>query len=82
MNLKKLAFMFYIWLCVYPLVTGIIYIIRTFAPNLPVPGQTLIATLILVPVMFNWIVPFVKKRAEGNGTEQKVDTTQLAESAE
>lgn len=82
MNFKKLAFMFYIWLCVYPLVTGILYMIRTFGPGLPVPVQTMIATLILVPVMFNWIVPFVKKRAEGAQVAEQVPTTKLAQSTD
>ena len=63
-NYKKITLMFGIWLCVYPLVTGILYSIRAVGETLPLPMQTLIATLILVPLMINWVVPFVTRRIE------------------
>jgi antibiotic biosynthesis monooxygenase (ABM) superfamily enzyme len=63
-NHKQLSLMFGIWLFVYPLVTALLYLIRTFGSFLPVPEQTLIATLILVPLMINWIAPFVKNRID------------------
>lgn len=59
---KQLALMFGIWLFVYPIVTAILYALRTFGSSLPVPVQTLIATLILVPVMIGWVAPFVRKQ--------------------
>ncbi|BHH83164.1 hypothetical protein LA52FAK_14530 [Desulforhopalus sp. 52FAK] len=49
---------------VYPLVTGILYLIRALDLSLAVAEQTLITTLILVPLMVNWIVPFVKKATD------------------
>ena len=58
---KKLTFMLTIWAFVYPLVTGLLYTIKSLNLGLPVPAQTLIATLLLIPIMFTWIVPFVKK---------------------
>ncbi|MGE0917367.1 hypothetical protein [Trichlorobacter lovleyi] len=61
---KQLALMFGIWLFVYPIVTAILYALRTFGSSLPVPVQTLIATLILVPVMIGWVAPFVRKQVE------------------
>lgn len=61
MNYRKLLFMFGVWLFVYPLVTSILYLIRALDLSLAVAEQTLITTLILVPLMVNWIVPFVKK---------------------
>lgn len=63
MNSKKLRLISGVWLCVYPLVTGILYLIGTLGLSLPLAVKTLIATVILVPLMVNWIVPFVKRWA-------------------
>lgn len=64
MNRKQLAFIFGVWLCVYPLVTGFLYILRSLDLTLPIAVQTLILTLIIVPIMVQWIVPFVKRWSE------------------
>ena len=61
---KQLALMIGIWLFVYPIVTGILYTLRAYGSSLPVPVQTLIATLVLVPVMIGWVAPFVRKQVE------------------
>lgn len=59
-NHKQLILIFFVWLCVYPIVTGLFYLIRTFGAALPMPVQTLIATAVLVPVMIGWIAPFIR----------------------
>ena len=64
MNSKQLALNFGIWIFVYPIVTTILYLIRAYGASLPVPVQTLIATLIIVLLMLNLIGPFVKSRLE------------------
>ncbi len=64
MNRKQLALNFGIWLFVYPIITAILSLIRACGSSLPVPVQTLIASLIIVPLMVNLISPFVNKRIE------------------
>lgn len=66
MNKKKILMIFGVWLFVYPIVTILSYVMRTFGTSIPFPVQTLITTLILVPVMIGWVAPFVKKRVFGS----------------
>lgn len=63
-NKKRLFIIFGVWLFVYPIVTVVSYLLRTFASSLPFPVQTLITTLILVPLMIGWVAPFVRRRVE------------------
>ncbi len=65
MNNKKLFIIFGVWLFVYPIVTILSYLLRTYGSYLPFPVQTLITTLILVPVMIGWVAPFVRRRVLG-----------------
>ncbi len=65
MRSRKFLFIFGVWLCVYPLVTIILFCYGQLGLNLPLPVKTLILTLILVPLMVLWIVPFVRSRTEG-----------------
>jgi antibiotic biosynthesis monooxygenase (ABM) superfamily enzyme len=69
MNNKKLLMIFGVWLFVYPIVTILNYLLRTFGSSLPFPVQTLITTLILVPVMIGWVAPFVRRRVLGDGAQ-------------
>lgn len=64
MKSKKLALIFGVWLFVYPVVTVLSYSLRTFASSIPFPVQTLITTVILVPLMIGWVAPFVRSRIE------------------
>jgi len=55
---KRITFI----LCVYPLVTGIFYIIQYFELASPTAVQTLITTSILIPLIDLDIIPFLKTR--------------------
>lgn len=59
--LRKAAFAFGVWLCVYPLVTALLIALRATGLNLPLPLQTLLATAVLVPIMMFGLVPLVQK---------------------
>ena len=65
MKNKKLLMIFGVWLFVYPIVTAVSYILRTYGSSLPFPLQTFITTAILVPIMIGWVAPFVRKRVLG-----------------
>ncbi len=62
MNFKRLTFMFLVWLCVYPIVTGILYTIQYFELTLPIAVKTFISTSILVPLIDVGIIPFLKAK--------------------
>lgn len=59
--LRKVAFPFGVWLCVYPLVTGLLMALRATGLHLPLPLQTMFVTAILVPTMIFGLVPLVRK---------------------
>lgn len=59
--LRKAAFAFGVWLCVYPLVTGLLLAIRSTGLQLPLPLQTMVVTAALVPTMMFGLVPLVRK---------------------
>lgn len=59
--LRKAAFAFGVWLCVYPLVTALLVGLRATGMPLPLPLQTLLATAVLVPTMIFGLVPLVRK---------------------
>lgn len=56
---RRAAFVFGVWLCVYPLVTGLLLGLRVVGWSIPLPLQTFIVTAILVPVMILVLTPAV-----------------------
>lgn len=58
---RKAAFPFGVWLCVYPLVTSLLMVLRATGLNLPLPLQTMLVTAVLVPIMIFGLVPLVRK---------------------
>ncbi len=59
--LRKAAFAFGVWLCVYPLVTGFLVALRATGWHLRLPLQTLLATAVLVPTRMFGLAPLVRK---------------------
>ena len=59
--LRKAAFPFGVWLCVYPLVTGLLMTLRATGWNLPLPLQTMLVTAALVPIMIFGLVPLMRR---------------------
>ncbi|NML20923.1 hypothetical protein HHL16_08560 [Pseudoflavitalea sp. G-6-1-2] len=47
-----------IWLAIYPLITVLLYLLGEWIENFPLPVKTLILTLIAVPVVYYFILPF------------------------
>lgn len=64
--LRKGAFVFGVWLCVYPLVTGLLFAIQATGLKPPLPLQTLLVTAVLVPTMVFGLVPLVRKAVDDN----------------
>jgi antibiotic biosynthesis monooxygenase (ABM) superfamily enzyme len=64
--LRKAAFPLGVWLCVYPLVTGLLMALRATGLHLPLPLQTLLVTAVLVPTMIFGLVPLVRKLTQEN----------------
>jgi antibiotic biosynthesis monooxygenase (ABM) superfamily enzyme len=50
-----------IWLAIYPLITILFYLLSDFIQDLPIPAKTLILTLIAVPLVVYFILPFYMK---------------------
>lgn len=57
--------MFAIWLAVYPLVTTLSSLLGPHLRDLPVPLQTLVMTLLLVPAMTLVMLPLVSRLLAG-----------------
>ncbi len=58
---KSLIQAFIIWMLVYPIATGLLLVMEGLDLSLVVAWKSLIMTLILVPLMFFFIVPFVNR---------------------
>ncbi|KJY93436.1 hypothetical protein TW84_03630 [Vibrio neptunius] len=56
---KKLLRIFLTWVCIYPIVTLVIFTLSTLDIQLPLWLQTLAITMILVPTMVLIIAPKV-----------------------
>lgn len=45
------------WIVVYPMITGLLALIEPGVRDLPIPGRTLVLTLIMVPLMVYVAMP-------------------------
>lgn len=57
--------MLVVWLSIYPLVTLVAALLGPHLRELPVPVQTLVMTLVLVPVMTLVMMPLVSRLLAG-----------------
>lgn len=53
------------WLALYPVLTLLVFVLRPFVGELPLPVQTLIMTAILIPLM-TWVLVPVMQRLLGS----------------
>ena len=58
---REATFGFGVWICVYPLVTGLLMALRATGLDLPLPLQTVITTAVLVPTMMLGLAPRVRQ---------------------
>lgn len=58
---RRVLFAFGVWLCVYPLVTGLMLTPRATRSGLPLPAQTMVVTALLVPTMMFGLVPLIRR---------------------
>jgi len=54
---RKLTAMALVWLMVWPLVTGALWVLRAVAAALPLAATTFLITLVLVPIITLLIGP-------------------------
>ncbi len=59
---KKWKMALLIWCFIYPLITLLSTIILPMMTNFPGPLKTLVMSLILVPLMAFFYIPFINKR--------------------
>jgi uncharacterized protein len=59
---NKFKMSFLVWCAIYPTVTFIFWLLGDFLANLHPFVRTLVATLILVPLMVFVFLPFIMKR--------------------
>lgn len=50
-----------IWLCIYPLITLLLFIVMPHTTQWPLPLRTLLLTVIAVPVMVFILLPQVQR---------------------
>ncbi len=58
---EHLVMLICMWLCLFPLVTAIVYLDMMLAPTWPVWSRTMVATAVAVPVMIYLVRPNVMK---------------------
>lgn len=59
---KKWKFALLVWCFIYPAITLISFVVVPLLIDYAIPLRTLIVTLILVPVMVYFYIPFINKR--------------------
>lgn len=60
-QMKKLKSTFIVWIAIYPAITGILLLFGEYLNHLPLLIRTLILTLVLVPLMVYFLIPFWTK---------------------
>lgn len=58
-HMHKRAFL--VWLAIYPLITLLIWIMGEYIGLLPLVIRTLVLTIIAVPIVYYWILPFYNR---------------------
>ncbi|PRX54854.1 hypothetical protein [Flagellimonas meridianipacifica] len=59
--MKKLKTTLIVWIAIYPAITAILLVFGTYLNHLPILLRTLILTLVLVPLMVYFLIPFWTK---------------------
>lgn len=59
---KKWKFALLVWCFIYPIITLLSVTVLPLLKDFPAPLRTLVMSLILVPVMAFWYIPFINKR--------------------
>jgi len=59
---KKWKFALLVWCFIYPMITILSMTVLPLLSSLPAPLRTLIMSLILVPLMAYFYIPFINKR--------------------
>lgn len=59
---KKWKFALLVWCFIYPVITILSYLLVPLMSDFPAPLRTLVMSLILVPVMAFFYIPFINKR--------------------
>lgn len=59
---KKWKFALLVWCFIYPVITLLSFLIFPFLIEFPIPVRTLVMSLILVPVMAFFYIPYINKR--------------------
>lgn len=60
--LKKWKFALLVWCFIYPVITFLSSVIVPLMIDFPVPLRTLVISLILVPIMAFFYIPYIQKR--------------------
>ena len=59
--MKKLKTTFIVWIAIYPAITLLLFLFGEYLNHLPVLLRTLVLTLVLVPLMVYFLIPFWTK---------------------
>ena len=59
---KKWKFALLVWCFIYPAITILSIVLIPYIIDFPAPIRTLIITLVLVPLMSFFYIPFINKR--------------------
>lgn len=59
---KKWKFALLVWCFIYPVITLLTMLVIPFLIDLPIPLRTLIISLVLVPLMAFFYIPFINKK--------------------
>ncbi|MBW1296029.1 hypothetical protein [Aquimarina litoralis] len=59
--MKKIKSTFIVWIAIYPAITLISILFGEYLNQLPIPVRTFVLTIILVPLMVYFLIPFWTK---------------------
>ena len=59
--MKKIKSTFIVWIAIYPAITLISILYGEYLNQLPIPVRTFVLTIILVPLMVYFLIPFWTK---------------------
>lgn len=59
--MKKLKSAFIVWIAIYPAITGLLLVFGEYLNHLPILLRTFVLTIILVPIMVYFLIPFWTK---------------------
>ncbi len=56
--MKKIKSTFIVWIAIYPAITAILMVFGEYLNHLPILLRTFVLTIVLVPLMVYFLIPF------------------------